>query len=255
MLKSIGTLVPAKTNGTLPWIGCRPSTHWSAIAHDITQVARSLIEAELISVVLRGSTARNTAVRGASDIDILFVVPGQVQDHLDLTAPTAPTLKVEATALGRDRLMFGDDCSWLRFSLAHAGWVLEGDNVLADLPPARLDRRAAAHLPNYRTWVADLDQHLAESTGPAEDKDICQWIMKRIVRSLFESEMLVLKAYSRDIYPCAKAAAEAYPAQVTNIWQAAEWAVAPSDDVATWKPLVAALTPTLATACARFSAT
>jgi hypothetical protein len=61
-----------------------------------------------------------------------------------------------------------------------------------------------------------------------ERKRICQWLMKRIVRSLFESVMCELGVYTRDIHPCAATAAAHYRDHQFAIWRAAELAVEPT---------------------------
>ena len=48
---------------------------------------------------------------------------------------------------------------------------------------------------------------------PEQKKAICQWLMKRMVRSLFEAIMFALNCYSPDIYPCAKIAARQFAPQ------------------------------------------
>jgi len=80
---------------------------------------------------------------------------------------------------------------------------------------------------------------------PEQKKAICQWLMKRMVRSLFEAVMVDLNYYSRDIYPCAKIAAQQFAPQKATIWRAAELAMAPTDQPAAIFAVLDGLSPLL----------
>ena len=54
--------------------------------------------------------------------------------------------------------------------------------------------------------------------------------MQRVVRSLFEGRLLTTHLYSRDIYPCAKLAAEHFLAHQDAIWTEVLLAVEPTND-------------------------
>lgn len=99
LLKPIGTLHYADHNGLLSRIGVAPTGQWRDIAEDLTKQADNLIDAPIIAVILRGCTARGMAVKGASDIDMLFVVPGQSKIAQDFVASLEPSLATAKAGL------------------------------------------------------------------------------------------------------------------------------------------------------------
>ncbi|MEO0931937.1 MAG: hypothetical protein AAFY14_15030, partial [Pseudomonadota bacterium] len=198
----------------------------------------------LISVALRGSVARGTDVIGVSDLDLVLFLSG-ASDRFALQSSLMPGLRIETALVNADTFPIGGSDAWMRFILALSGWHVWGVDIIATLPPPHLGPHAMAHLPRADRWLAGWQVYWADETDAADRKDICQWLMKRIVRSLMESQMLRLGAYSRDIYPCAQTAAAAFPDQQSAIWQAAEYAIAPTHARCQIARVVAELEPLL----------
>ena len=71
------------------------------------------------------------------------------------------------------------------------------------LPDPTLKLHCIAHLKVCDRWITDRKPIYKATAQPEQKKAICQWLMKRVVRSLFEAIMFDLNCYSRDIYPCA----------------------------------------------------
>lgn len=140
--------------------------------------------------------------------------------------PDAP--KIEHFVIARDRLLQAPQTAPLRFLLAVSAWTLAGEDILPRLPDPVLGPDARLHLPRLGSWAEGWRGDLA-AAPPDECRAICAWLMKRLVRSLFEAVMLDLGVWSRDIHPCAKAAAHRFPAHADAIWRAAELAVVPTD--------------------------
>jgi hypothetical protein len=229
MLRPIGTLTQADQSGVLPRLGSAPAEPWTTITAALVQDIQYIAGSELVAVALRGSAPRHTAVAGASDLDLVIVTDGRLQEFENLTYPALPDLKIDAASVTADALFHCETQAWMRFALAYSGHVVWGTDVIAQLPDPVLGRHSIAHLHGFQHWA--IGWEIDFDAGTAADKsEICQWLMKRVVRALFESVMLDLNAYSRDIYPCAKAAAEAYPDNATAIWHAAGLAVAPRQD-------------------------
>lgn len=120
----------------------------------------------------------------------------------------------------------------MRFALAHSDWTITGRDVVAERPEPTLGPRCMAHLKGLARWGAARPGYLAGDAHEAGRRLTCRWQMKRIVRSALETVMLEVGGYTRDIHPCAEAAASRYPAQADRLWRAAELAVAPTGDQA-----------------------
>ncbi len=99
------------------------------------------------------------------------------------------------------------------FSLAFSGSVISGPDLISTMPDPTLKPYCVAHLKGCDRWIAAWKPMFKATAQPDQKKAICQWLMKRMVRSLFEAVMFDLNCYSRDIYTCAKIAAQQFATQ------------------------------------------
>ena len=97
--------------------------------------------------------------------------------------------------------------------MAFFGSVISGPDFISTLPDMTLKPHCIAHLKACDRWIAAWEPMFRATAQPEQKKAICQWLMKRMVRSLFEAVMVDLNCYSRDIYPCAKIAARQFAPQ------------------------------------------
>jgi hypothetical protein len=229
-LRPIGTFYAADPTGRLPRAGQPPQPPWSEHAAAASRWLARELGADLVSVALRGSAARATAVEGSSDLDLVVVTrqPGPTAwpDYV----PTMPGLKVELHATTEAELRDGPCEAWLRFSLAFSGCTVRGRDVVSELPDPVLGPHAIAHLKAIGRWLPRWRAMLTSSADAEERRAVCTWLMKRCVRSAFESVMLADGVYTRDIFPCAHVAAHHYPGSRSLIFDAAELAMAPVPD-------------------------
>jgi hypothetical protein len=258
MLRPIGIATPADLDGVLPRLGQQPSGIWLSIATELSNSAHDYFGESLISVALRGSTARNTAIDGGSDIDIIAIVrdpPAQApEDDIALNSKIRPDIKIEASVYQLKELLVPERHRWMRFSLAYSGWTVWGEDIIGKLPEPKIGPYCVGHLPEYMAWSKDYRGYFSKDVPDDERCDMCRWLMKSIVRSLFESIMFDEWAYTRDIYPCAKSAVHHYPEAEDIIWAAAELAVSPVGELETIDVLVDAIRPTLKLAYERYYA-
>ncbi len=226
-LKPIGRLVQADADGILPRIGQPPHPSWSAILGDITEQLGAHMPDQDFALLTRGSVARGASVEEAADLDLVILLDDPTRCPASISSAIAPQLKIETSIIARRDFVTDGRYSWMRFVLAHNGHTVFGPDILPDLPEPKLGDHCYAHLRNADKWLAAWEAYWTE------DKDylpICEWMMKRIVRSLFESQITTINAFSRDIYPCAQVAITAFPDQREAILDAASLAVAPTND-------------------------
>lgn len=239
MLRPIGRIAFADAQGRLPRLGRPPSGPLGALARRLSDRIAADLGPDLVSVALRGSVARGTDVPGASDLDL--VVVRRASDEEPALPPCE--VEVEVSAMTLDALLHERPFAWMRFALAHSGWTIAGRDVVAELPEPTLGPHCVAHLKSVERWSAAWPGYLVGDADEAERRLTCRWLMKRIVRSAFETVMLEIGGYTRDIHPCAEAAAARHPERADRIWRAAELAVAPTGDpaviAAVAEPLVA----------------
>ena len=229
-LKPIGQLSRADEHGVLPRIGKAPE---EPLFSELSQFAEKL-ELELGKrfhcLAVRGSASRGTFVKGASDIDLIVFAYGPALQTLSPEHWITQTTDIDLEWFEPEDFLQSSRYQWLKLSLSYSGYCFGPQNLLAELPAPTLGSHAIAHLHRVDRWAKAWPAYLAEAKTDGERKRVCSWLMKRIVRSLFEAEMLNGNIYSRDIYPCAKIASEAFPSHAPMIWRAAELAVAPTSE-------------------------
>lgn len=222
-LRPLGSLIRANQNGELPRLGRPPVGRMGSLVTDFAKALYYQIGDTELSVVLRGSLARNG--RSPADIDLMLI------SHKKPSLPslkTLPKLSLEVE-LGLVPIEIFDDSergAWPRFALGHSGWTLVGPDYLHDLPEPKMGPVVIAHLRGLRRWwpLHPLDWASSE----VERRQINGWLAKRIIRSLAEGEMLRRGVYSRDIWSCLQLASLAFPKHSALLIDIAEQAVFPS---------------------------
>ena len=175
---------------------------------------------DLFAIALPGSTARGTAVAGVSDLDLIVLL-----NHSATDIPSGGLLRGHRVKVDLAQSTYPD--------------------FISTLPDMTLKPHCIAHLKACDRCIAAWEPMFKATAQPEQKKAICQWLMKRMVRSLFEAVMVDLNCYSRDIYPCAKIAAQQFAPQKATIWRAAELAVAPTDQPAAIFAVLDGLSPLL----------
>ena len=232
MLRPIGHVTSADASGVLPCIGAPPSGRWAQLASKVSAQLQQQYASKLFAIALRGSTARGTAVAGVSDLDLIVLLKHSATDILSDGLLIGHRVKVDLSQSTYPDFMTQLKWAWMRFSLAFSGSVISGPDFISTLPDPTLKPHCIAHLKACDRWIAAWEPMFKATAQPEQKKAICQWLMKRMVRSLFEAVMFDLNCYSRDIYPCAKIAAQQFAPQKAIIWRAAELAMAPTDQPA-----------------------
>lgn len=250
-LRPIGTVHPVKPDGTLPRLGIRPSAPWDLYASKVGDTALNAIGDGLVSVALRGSTVRATAVIGVSDLDLVIVTKTPVARIPETVIVAAPDLEIETLLITEDALLQDAKAAWLRFNLAFCGYTVWGRDLVSALSDPVLDTAAIGYLRNVSGWHDKWQTYHKGETTDLGRKQVCMWLMKRCVRSLFESVMLEEGVYTRDIQPCAEIAAQNLPEHRELIMAAAELAVSPSADPAEVDAVARPILPVLQAAAAK----
>ncbi|SFT94290.1 Nucleotidyltransferase domain-containing protein [Pseudovibrio denitrificans] len=244
-LKPIGRLSWADEHGVLPHIGRAPE---EPLFSELSQFAEKLkleLGERFHCLAVRGSASRGTFVKGASDIDLIVFTRGPALQTLSPEHWITQAIDIDLEWFEPKDFLQSSRFQWLKFSLSYSGYCFGPQNLLAELPAPTLGSHAIAHLHRVDRWAKAWPTHLADAKTDGERKRVCSWLMKRIVRSLFEAEMLRRNAYSRDIYPCAKIASEAFLFLAPMIWRAAELAVAPTSELSLIREVADCLLPEL----------
>ncbi len=189
MLLPIGQVTKATPNGTLPRLGEAPTGFWLDVVSEISELAQSIFHKHLLSVAIRGSAARNAAIVGVSDLDILAIVDDGFEDNnvdKDVCSTILPELDIDGTVTSRSTLLKANSHSWVRFSLAYSGWTVWGEDIVASLPAPKLAPHCVGHLDEFERWISTFKLNWETAENNEQKREICRWQMKTIIRSLFE---------------------------------------------------------------------
>ncbi|MGL4238434.1 hypothetical protein [Tabrizicola sp.] len=231
MLRPIGELSRCDPSGRLPRLGVVPGEPWSSYSKSAVDQLVSSLGGNLVGIALRGSVARSRAIVGVSDLDLVVVTTDPVDEVKPIEFPEAHGPSIDMVLLTQTEFLQGKKAAWLRFHLAYSGWTVWGADIVGALPAPTLGRHAIAHLKGLARWLPDWRRMFLEETTDAGKKEVCAWVMKRSVRSVFESVMLAEGVYSRDIYPCLVVAKRCYPSHAAVLTEAAQLSVCPVADV------------------------
>lgn len=105
-----------------------------------------------------------------------------------------------------------------------------GKNIINELPKFKIGKAAFAHTSTLEKDIKAVHDWLENETDREEIKDICIWIMKRIVRIGFELVMEKEKCFTRDLYPCYDLFSKNYPSKKEEMHQAIFLAVYPTEN-------------------------
>ncbi|WP_310618986.1 nucleotidyltransferase domain-containing protein [Flexibacterium corallicola] len=228
ILRPVGILVSANSEAALSPIGQAPSGPLLNILETYSKLLKKELGQHYYGLVVRGSASRGTFVRGFSDLDLVILSTSRKNEELLTTLDELiDTTFLDLEWIAPNSLQTSPKYKWLRFSIAFSSYGIDADGVLEALPAPTLGGHAIAHFNAVEKWASRWPVYFAEAETEAERQRVCSWIMKRIVRALFEAKMLEHNAYSRDIYPCALQACKDFPHLTSTIWEAAELAVAP----------------------------
>ena len=198
----------------------------------------------MIALLVRGSVARGGA-RDAMDLDLVIVTRERQEDEaLWQTLPRFGALPVEWSVLPEGRLREAPDQARLRFALAHGGVTWWGPDIVGALPDPVLGPHVVMHLKGLRHWSRAVRGYWGASA--LDRRAVCRWAAKRTIRALAEPELLRLRVYSRDLWPCLTIAARAHPAHRAALLDMATLATRPTDDLRRLEARITALrTPLL----------
>ena len=193
----------------------------------------------MTSLLVRGSVARG-GMRDAMDLDLVLVTRTRDEgEALWRDLPRFGPWPVEWTVLPRSALHDDPAAERLRFVLAHGGITWSGSDVVAELADPVLGPHILMHLRGLRGWRRAMRGYWEASAE--ERRATCRWAAKRTVRALAEPELLRLRVYTRDLWPCATIAARAHPRHRAAIRAMAALAVRPTANLRVLEAAIAAL--------------
>ncbi len=221
---------------------------WRSLVDDVAAAYVMAWPNQVMGVYIRGSVAAGQAIFNHSDVDSLAVVS---RDHRECDRRWFKKLNqqifrhypfcrgVEFSVISGDRLLDLTDHSYdnLRMLIATQAVCVWGQDIVEDLPKVRPDMTCIHHSFDLEADLNQLIKDLLDLPENPSDRlqqqvyvrKLCQWSMKRIVRSGFEIVMERDQCFTRDLHPCYERFSHYYPTQKSSMWQALTWAINPID--------------------------
>lgn len=193
----------------------------------------------VVSIYLRGSIARGTAVEGHSDVDTCAIVRGRVtlidQDACwvmaqDIDRRYAVCSGVELVAYNATRLRRDPAFESMRFLLKTFAICIKGDDVLRNLSPYSADEIPHVTLPGLADSLNVGIDILSKDHSLGVTRDLCRWLAKQMIRAAYDLCLPQIQCYSRDLLPCARTVAMQFPVWRKSIFQLLELAIRPTFD-------------------------
>ncbi len=162
------------------------------------------IKTSIHSIYIRGSVAKGIAIPFVSDIDIIVILNNPYSEKEILEKKIDEIIREEYEYVNGIELFFitQNDLlnSKIQFLLKTQCGCIYGKNVIDEIRNFKIEKEAFAHSENFHKDIQDTLAELKHEEDEFEIKSICSWIMKRIIRTAFETVMIKDNNYTRDLY-------------------------------------------------------
>lgn len=237
LIKKIGSIQKLDTDGFIinDFSLDGLQKNYSCILNDVIELYQKYYAAILHSVYLRGSVLKGVAVKGISDLDTLAIsyrkltkteeeIKEKIKKEIGKKYPYLNGLEMHFEELGcvKKSLNF-------QFLLKTQTLCIYGIDIKKELPNFGIGKYSYAHSYTFEKDITRVEKWLKDEEDSNEIKDICSWIMKRIVRIGFEVVMLEEQYFTRDLYYCYEAFSKHYPEKSKEMYNIMELAVYPTD--------------------------
>lgn len=250
MLKTI----PIDQDGfLLPIAKMNPAPAYrDAIAQIVEDIVDELGADAIRSIILRGSIACHLDIPGISDMDFVIFLrqyskeAGNALETLAAKETTRWKHLVSLVDLSCERfdlLTTAVDHNRLFLNLKLTGITLWGEDLVAQLPPIRLDRSLAIKIAR-QTWTESkqtaeriMDKMVVRFMGENKGCDfLCVWFMRSFCRGLIAFTMLKEQVFSLHVQTCARLFEKQFPQYAELAQVCRELECAPTND---WQHLQA----------------
>lgn len=236
-IRNIGSVLHTDENGYIVKVASvgRIQPKWRPAVDMIIEACKSNLGNKLHSVYVRGSAARGEAIDGVSDIDTIVLIAAS-EDEVDKdwcgiarreckrSFPFVRGVEIKITPVeGIDQKD--------QFMLKTQAACVYGQDITERLPRMKPGREAVKHAFMLHKKIDQAIELLQNTDNTRYIREVCTWIMKRIVRSGCELVMERSGKYTRDLYPCYELFSQYYPEKSESMYRALELAVNPTEDV------------------------
>ena len=207
---------------------------YKPIIEEVISLYQSYFPEILHSVYLRGSVAKGTAVAQIADVDSMALTTRKLtKEEQEKASEIWKIIEAKYDFItGLEVFVVGleevENSKPLQFLLKTQCLCVFGEDHTAILPKCKIGSKASyAHSFTLKEDLKKLHDWRQEGE---DEKELCSWIMKRIVRVGFELVMVREVCFTRDLYPCYELFTKHYPEKSIEMLDALKLAVFPIDD-------------------------
>jgi predicted nucleotidyltransferase len=187
------------------------------------------------SIYIRGSVAKGTAVPFISDIDTLIITTRNLTEkekEIQKSIYTKITSKYDYVN-GIELFFINiDECKDIKiqFLLKTQCGCISGNNIIDSINNFKLDESAFMHSDSFSESMKNIKEELDNENDENEIVEICVWMMRRIIRTGYETVMIQDNSYTRDLYPNYVVFSNYYPEKKEAMYNALVLAIHPTSD-------------------------
>lgn len=234
-LKPIGDVIKTSEDGYLVKTASKATLQAELIPviEELVSIATATFGTNLHSVYIRGSVAKGTFIPNLSDLDAVAVTTKDCGDAAEQTyvaaVKTLEQKRPEIVGIEKAILTKGSFLNSKNPIFKYQTVCVYGEDLALQMPAMRPGQDTMVHLPKVLERVKESVPKIQDS-DQKYIKEWSIWICKQLIRSCHELLAEKLQQFARDIYPCYKAAADAFPEHEPLLRRTAEIAVYGTED-------------------------
>ncbi len=231
-IKSVGSYFDLDEDGYLinPASTDKIQEKWLPIIEDVISIYKKKYSDRLVCVYLRGSVARGQAIEEVSDIDTFALLK---EEHEKDNQHWITDFEQDLM----NKYLFLNGAEFLVRPIGK----LNNINILmqqsvcvygqpVEYTKLKPGKDLIIHMPHLLNDIKQSHGYLINEYEPEEIQDICQWLMKRFLRSGFELCMERENTYTRDLFPCYETFSKYYPDKEADMKEVLHLALNPTRD-------------------------
>jgi hypothetical protein len=242
-VKKIGRYLTADAEGCLiPDVSAENiQPRWQPLVRAVIDYAAA--NNDMLSLYLRGSVPRGSAVDGASDLDLIAIIREEaskpdvreIRYKLLQAFPFCQNIEwIAHRPSDLARITPPQTIPYLVALLKTQALHLWGENFVGHFPPVKPGVNTMFHTFQFEKKWQRYPSWLGAARTQADIDTLCVWMGKRILRTAFELAAREKPIFTRDIYPCYEVAAAAYPEMKGQLYAVLELTIgqnAPSQKI------------------------
>ena len=251
-IKKCGSYLEVGSDGFVCAISSRKDLpeKWQELIDRTVNYYQSELGDDLLSVYIRGSAAKGEMIDFVSDLDSFAIVKSEIGEapksldrfHKEMKEQFPFCTHVEVSLVRVEDVKKGPPqrkrSVWEELIKTQSRCVF-GHDFSSEIRPFRIEEMIGHSLFLDREVKEDLPRYLKEDEGqPDELKDLCAWIMRRVLRGAFDLVLVRENKFTRDLYCCYESCSKYYPEKEKDLKETLNFSLNPSDRVDIWLPLV-----------------